>query len=201
MIFTVGKISFKLSFSFAALIVLMVILYEERIVIYSLVSSLIHESGHLLFMILSGEVPKAVYLTLFGMRIDRTEGVLISYRKEILISLGGIILNILFSVLFLILYSFYRHSELPVIAAVNLIIALVNALPVSALDLGRAIRYALYIKIDRESTEKCLKLISVIFIMLFSAFTAVYTVFLGINVSLIVINLYLIFITVIKKWS
>ena len=84
MIFHIGKTEFKLTFSFVALLGIMVIVCEEKIVIYSLLSSVIHESGHLLFMYLFKTPPEKIELSLFGIRIDRTEKVCISYKKRFL---------------------------------------------------------------------------------------------------------------------
>ncbi len=201
MILSVGRTKFKLSFSFAALLVLMIILCEERIVIYSLACSLIHESGHLFFMYLSGDVPGKVVFTLFGIRIDRTDGGAVSYKKELLIAFGGIIFNTLFALVCLTAYCFTERSDFVIISAVNLIIAAVNSFPVSVLDCGRALHYAFLMRTSKEKSEKYSDTVSAVFTAAFTAVSLLYTVIIGFNISLVCINLYLIFITVIKKWS
>ncbi len=201
MIFQIGKTRLRLSFSFVALIVLMIILCEERVVLYSLVSSLIHESGHLFIMCILGDVPKNVELTLFGMRIDRAGNIILSYKKEIFIALGGIIFNIVFALLCLALYKIYELPDFLVVSVVNLIIAAVNSFPVSVLDCGRAVKSAFFAVKSRETSEKITENISYIFIVVFAVISTIYIAFYGVNISLIAINLYLFFITIIKKWS
>ena len=107
MIFYIGSIKIKLSFSFVALIVLMIIMCDERTVICSLLSSVIHECGHLFFMCVTTDIPKCIDFTLFGMRIDRNSNTCISYKKEVLVALGGIIFNITFAAAGIILYYFF----------------------------------------------------------------------------------------------
>ncbi len=198
MIFRLGNTKIKLSFSFVALTVTMILICNEKIVLCSFLSSFIHEFGHLFFMIISGERPEKIEMTLFGMRISRTEKNCTSYKNEILIALGGIVFNFIFAVLFFVMFKLYGIYVFLIISTVNIIVAVVNSFPVSSLDLGRAIRYTLKYK---EINELYFSIISYAFTLVFVAFSAVYTVMYGINISLFAINLYLIFITVIKKWS
>ncbi len=198
MIFRLGKTKIKLSFSFVALTVIMILVCNEEIVLCSFLASFIHECGHLFFMSVSDEKVRKIEMTLFGMRINRIDKSCISYKSEILIALGGIIFNYISAALFYVMFKLYGNSVLLIISTVNIIVAVVNSFPVSALDLGRAIRYTLKYK---ELNESYFSIISYAFTLIFVAVSAVYTVKYGINISLIAINLYLIFITVIKKWS
>ncbi len=198
MILRSGSTKIKLSFSFVALTVVMLLVCNEEIVLWSFVSSVIHECGHLFFMVISGEKTRIIEITVFGMRIDRAEVSCISYKKEILIALGGIIFNLIFGVVFFTAYKLCGNYDLMMISAVNFIVAAVNSIPVSALDLGRAVRYVFrYMELNERYPEIFSYVCTVIFVFL----SAIHISIHGINISLIVINLYLIFITVIKKWS
>ncbi len=202
MILSVGKTKFKLSFSFVALIVLMIIVCDEKVVLYSLTSSLVHESGHLFFMCASGDKPDTVVFTLFGMRIDRAADVAaLSYKKELLIALGGIIFNSAFAGICFVAYLISGSYDLLMLSAVNLVVVAVNSLPVYVLDCGRAVRYALLICTEKEKSEKYADAVSDAFIIIFTVASIGYFLAFGVNISLFCINLYLIFITLIKKWS
>lgn len=201
MILQFGKTRLKLSFSFVALTALMIIICEERIVISSLLSSFIHEFGHLFFMYISQDVPCNVEFTLFGMRIDKKGCANISYEKEIIIALGGIIFNILSAFVSFIVHISSNSEFFLVLTVVNLIVAVVNSFPVAVLDCGRAIRYALIIKTGKENSEKYTDFISKIFVFIFTIVSLVYFIVYGINISLFAINIYLVSITIIKKWS
>ena len=201
MILQAGKTRFKLSFSFIALIVLMILFYEEKIIVLSLISSFIHESGHLSFMYLFGDSVKSVELTFFGMRIDKNSSTNLSYKKDIIIALGGIIFNLAFAVVCYIIYAAYRLRCFLILSAVNLVIAAINSFPVSMLDTGKALRCCLLLHFSKESADKVSDLISLIFIIVFSAFSVLYFVFYNVNISLFAINIYLILITILKKRS
>ncbi len=201
MIFHIGKTNLRISFSFIALIVLMILLCEESIVLYSLISSIIHECGHLFFMYFTGDIPLRVDLTLFGMRIDKCNNVHISYKNEFLIALGGIIFNSAVALFCLIVYYKFRSPHLIYVSVINFVIAAVNMFPVSVLDFGRAVRFALLLSCEKEKGEKIADVISLSFVIIFVLFSVFYFIFVKINISLLAVNLYLIFITIIKKWS
>lgn len=198
MIFRLGSIRIKLSFSFVALIALMMLVCDSEIVLCSFLSSVIHESGHLFFMCIMEDEPAKIEFSFFGMRISKASNFSTSYKNEIVIALGGIIFNLIAGVLFYVVHKLSGKSELLIISVVNIVVAAVNSFPVCPLDSGRALRYLLKYK---EIDESLFNVISCIFTGLFVFLSALYIVLFGINVSLIAVNLYLIFITVIKKWS
>ncbi len=201
MIFRIGRLKLKLSFSFVALTALMVILCEEKIVIYSLLSSFIHETGHLFFMWVTGDLPKIIELSFFGMRIEKAEQVCISYKKDFFVAIGGIAFNLLTVLICIALNNFLRSAYLSEFAAVNLIVASINSFPVSALDGGRALKSVFLLSNDKDVSDGYSVFFSDIFLIIFTAATVIYIIFYGINISLVAIILYLIFITIIKKWS
>lgn len=198
MIFQICNISIRIAFSFVTLIVTMALVCDEKIIFYSVLSSMIHECGHLFFMCILDEKPSKIEFMLFGMRISRSESRSASYKNEILIALGGIIFNCICSVLLFTAFKISGKSDLLIISLVNIIVAAVNSFPVPSLDLGRAIRY--YLEYN-EINESYFTVISYAVTFLFAFFSAIYMVLYGINISLIAVNMYLIFITVIKKWS
>ncbi len=198
MIFHFGSTKVSLSFSFVALTVTMILVCNEEIVLCSFLSSFIHECGHLFFMHLTGEKSESIEMSVFGMRISRGENSGVSYKNEILISLGGIIFNLAFAVIFFSAYKLSENNLFLIIGTVNIIVATVNSFPVEALDLGRALRYVM---LYREISESRFRVISCAFTVLFVFASAFYMSVYGLNISLSVVNIYLIFITVIKKWS
>ncbi len=201
MTFESGGTSYKLSFSFIAFAIIMMLTCDEKIVFISLCSSVVHECGHLFFIFAFGDKPKAVELTLFGMRIDRTETAVFSYKKEALIAVGGILFNLIFAVSCYIIYIIIKSEIFLMLAVVNVIILLINSVPVSVLDFGRVLKCILHMFFESEKSEKILNYISYLFVFIFSLFTILYCVFIGVNFSLIAVTIYVISITVIKKWS
>lgn len=201
MTFETGNTSYKLSFSFIAFAVLMMLICDEEIVLLSLCSSVVHESGHLFFIYFVGDKPKTVELTLFGMRIDRAERSEISYSNEALIASGGIIFNLIFALICYIIYRVSGTQMFIMLTVVNIIILLVNSVPVSILDFGRVLKCLFLMYYDGDKSEIILNHISYVCVGLFSIITVFYCKFVSVNFSLIAVTLYIIAITVIKKWS
>lgn len=201
MIFFFWGTKLKLSFSFVALIVLMIILCDESVVLCSLAASLIHECGHLFFMYIFADIPKYIEFSLFGMRIENKPDSVVSYRSELLVSLGGIVFNMIFAAIGFVLYNVFSLYYFAVFSAVNIVVALVNSFPVSVLDCGRAVRCFILMYCKTDKWEKYAELISKGFVLIFIVVSLLYFCYCGFNISLLAINLYLILITIIKKWS
>lgn len=201
MIVEVKGVHFRLTFSFVAVIVLMLIFCDESIVMMSVVSSVIHESGHLFFMIASGDKPQKVELGIFGMRIDRAFNTVLSYKKEALIALGGIIFNLFFCLVCFLFYCADKKENLLKLIVVNLLVACVNAFPVSVLDMGRAIKYILLSFFSEGKCEIISEKISYLSVILMLVFTVSYSFIYGVNISLIILTVYLYIIIFLKKWS
>lgn len=196
-----GNTTYKLNFSFVVLLTLMLILCEEEVVLICFTSSLLHETGHLLFMYIFSEAPSKVEFGAFGIRIERNNYKALSYKKEALVALGGIFVNFVIA-LFAFFYYYICGSNLAIrISLVNLMIAAVNSVPVNVLDMGRVVECLLLCRFSEEKVGKILGMISFIAVNLSAVFCLVYTFKIGLNVSLIAVTVYLYIVAIIKKWS
>lgn len=149
----IGKIKFNISFLFFAFAAYY--LSEEmcKNYLYALFFSLLHELGHLVPMLLFGCVPKSVKIGAFGFVIENNSAAL-SYKHELLISLCGPTVNLLFSVLFALLSKSNQDYILPMFVNVGLIV--VNLLPIRILDGGRALHLFLSQKKSPEYADAAL---------------------------------------------
>lgn len=200
MTFESGKTQLCVRFSFAAVITLMLIFCDEGIVLMSFLSSVLHECGHLFLMRLFGERISRVELGLFGMRIEK-QGDNLCYKKEALAAMGGIIVNFILLCIFSFIGFFYKSTYCSAFAFVNLLIIAVNMLPVRVLDFGRCIYCLLCERLDSQSGERIIDLISFIFAVSLNVFCIIYCFCFKLNISLIAVSLYLDIITFKKKWS
>lgn len=166
----------------------------------SLFSSLIHESGHLLLMLHYGDRINYVELGIFGMRIEK-EGTALSYKKEALIAMGGIILNLICVVISVAGFLLTGKEGFMIFAVVNGFIALINMLPVKILDFGRCLISLLNEKYGEEKSSRITQMLSAVFTLIFSLVCIFYCVFIRLNFSFIAVTLYLNIITFKKKWS
>lgn len=189
---TVNKTRVSVTFPFAAVIMLMLLLCESETVFISLFSSLLHEGGHLFFMLLFKSCPELICFGAFGIRIERRSNSSLSYKKEALIALGGVVVNVILAFFGIAIYLLCGKPFYLKLTAVNGFIAAFNMLPVSLLDFGRFLECMLS---QKENAEKYLR-----FISLFTAFAVgtgcvLYNIFFGLNVSLIAVSIYIILIT------
>ncbi len=194
-------IKIRISFAFAAIIVLMLVFFDEDIVIFSVLSSLFHESGHLAFMLLFRDKPDRIELGIFGMRIEKTDGTRVSYQKEILIALGGIAVNLILSGFSFAAFGISEKGAFLRFGAVNFLMAAVNSIPVSILDAGRGMRFLLLTALDERKSEKISDIISFMSVAVISALALFYTCTIGVNPSLIAVVIYLYIIIILKKRS
>lgn len=195
-----GSAELRLRFSFAAIVTLMLLFCDEKIVLMSLFSSLIHESGHLILMCLFGEKIHYVELSLFGMRIEKQSS-LLSYGKEALIAMGGIILNFLFSLFGFVMYLASKSTDFLFFAVVNGFIALINMIPVKVLDFGRCIHAVLSGRYEEEKSERIMDVLSIACTLILCVICVIYCIMVKVNLSLIAVTVYLCIITFKKKWS
>lgn len=197
----VGSTRYRIDFTFSLTVTLMLLFCQGDTVILCLVSSLLHETGHLMLMHLFRQKVLTVTLGAFGMRIDRHFSTEISYKKEAIIAFGGIGVNLL--VAFISgLYYYLKGTDFCLrLAAVNIFIALFNMIPVDTLDIGRVLRYTLLCFYDEGKSHKILYTVSVLSVNVLALLCLIYSIRLSVNPSLIAVTVYLYVITLFKKWS
>ena len=196
-----GRVRVVLSFSFVAVITLMLLLCREEIVLISLFSSLFHEGGHLLFILLFSDAPESVVFGAFGIRIEREYVEHLSYKKEALIALGGIIGNFILALLSLLFYFFSKNRICFEFFTVNIFVALFNLMPIRQLDAGRVAECIFGILTDVSTVERIMRLLTVITLLVISICCILYNIYLGLNISLIAVTVYLILISTLKEFN
>ncbi len=180
----------RLDFSFILVLSLMLLLCKEKTILICLLSSSLHEAGHLFMMKLCGVEVKSVNFGAFGVRIERVYSSA-SYKSEILIALGGIFVNLLIMLIGSIFWLLTKRKDALVISVINGFIALFNMIPIETLDFGKALSFALLMKKDEETAARLTEKISLVFTVIFLISTILYTAFVGFNVSLIAVSVYL----------
>lgn len=188
------EVKFKLEFSFFAVLTLMLLLSDTYTTVICFVCSMLHEAGHIFFMFAFSCKPDVIEFSAFGLAIKRKSDMLISYKRQFLIAMGGIIVNFILAVGSIAVYSFTANNLFFIIFFINLFIALLNMLPVEVLDMGRALNSLLMMKYDEVKTEKLLSLISDITVLAFTVFCILFFYFISVNISLCAVCIYLILI-------
>lgn len=146
-----GKLQLHLSFLFFAVATYFLSGEMGKNYICAVLFSSLHELGHLLAMKLSGCQIKQLSLEAMGIKIEKSSCDL-SYKNEVIISLCGPLVNLVFIVLFIFLKKYFPVLSLPL--NINLGLFFVNMLPCKALDGGRILMNILLSKFDTYKAEK-----------------------------------------------
>ena len=178
-----------ISFFFGLTVALMGLFDKTGTVFLCLLSGILHEAGHLTVLFLSREKPKEICITPFGMRIERKDENLLSFRKEILCAFAGPLVNIS---LWLIFKGTYFSD-------INLSIALLNLLPCEPLDGSKILENFLKLKSIKEKAEKISFIISCITVVPVMISGVLILMQSRYNFSLLLISFYLIFFIIMKK--
>ena len=104
---------------------------EPSMALWTIIAAVIHESGHIIYIISKKKLHPNIRGVLSGFRIKTAAS--LSYDEEIGVYLAGPLANLICFVLFSIL-SFYFDENLSFAAIINLATALSNLLPIDGYD-------------------------------------------------------------------
>ena len=185
-----GGVRYRVSLLFPALITIMLLCRPDVWTVSCLVASLIHECGHLIAMLLVGALPRECVLGVFGIRICLGNS-LIDYKRNLFISLAGPCTNGLAAAVL----AMMRCSAA---ASVHLALAVVNLLPITALDGGEIIRGVLCLLGREEKAERVLQLLSLLVLLPLAAISFGLLYASG-NPTLLIVGVYAVALLVFEK--
>ena len=194
MTFDLFGIKIEITFLFIAYISFVISLNAPSNVMITIASSMLHEMGHLTAMLILNNKPDKVRFELTGINIIRKQGMRISTKSEIWISLGGPLMNFIVVLFCCVLLCVYNNKSLLTLACINFILMAFNILPINKLDGGTVLYYLLSQSHDLQISSKILKLTSVIFISLILIWGIYIFIVSRYNISLIIIAIILMII-------
>ncbi len=186
------RISVEISPLFFALMAWLLLYDEKGLAAGCLAASLIHECGHLSMMFWRKSPPDAIRVGLFGMRVERQDTSTLSFWDDLLIAAGGPLVNLLCFLVFWILGA-------ETAAAIHLVIAGLNLLPVEPLDGGQILQNLLYQRLEREIADRVLLITSLSVILPLGVLGFWVLLQSGCNPSLLLVDLYLILLLLFKR--
>lgn len=178
-------------FSFTALlcIILYTILHPTYNTLMIFAAILIHEAGHIVAIGITGGKISRIDITPFGLVIRRSR-LISSYMSDFFVYISGPASNFVFALAFLPCLS-ARDNPLSLFAFQNLSFGLLNLLPVSSLDGGRAIESLILINHDEETAGRYTKILSAV-VLLCAWIAAIYfLLFTGSGISLFLFSFWL----------
>lgn len=128
MTFSVKHTLVEINFRFAAVLTFLLLLFPDGNAAVCFLLCLLHESGHLIMLVLFHCPPEKLCFDFFGMKITTAEK-MISPLKEITVAAAGPLMNLSAA---LILYKLSFENE----AVMSFGLAVFNLLPVPMLDGG-----------------------------------------------------------------
>ncbi|MBQ9375263.1 MAG: hypothetical protein IJU04_02865 [Ruminococcus sp.] len=156
--FHFGKININVSFTFFAVLALIVLL--QNAVLYSIIIALscclLHELGHLIAMAVVSQTPNDITLYGGGIKISSITTSQISYNSELLILFAGSAVNILIYIILIMI-----NNELSSFATANLFFGIFNLMPLKYFDGGRILGIVL-------KSTKLICIIRIVFVILFA---------------------------------
>lgn len=191
MIFKVCGIQIEITFLFVAFLTYIISLKAPANVLITVISSLLHEIGHLSVMILVRNKPKTVKFELVGMNIIRQGNLKISTKREIAISLGGPIMNFIIVIVSCISLCFCDNHIVMTGACINLILMTFNLLPIKSLDGGAVLYFLLSQHFESIICRRILKITSILFITIIYLWAVYVFIISRYNFSLIIIAIFL----------
>lgn len=150
---------------------------------------LIHELSHIYFLrLFKAKIDK---ITIFPFGIDIFAKTLhLSYKKELICTLAGSFANICVSIPSFFIFGSVRHPLILFFALCNLFLGIMNLLPLSFFDGGKAARLIIYDIFDIDKAYmiyRCFETFSGIFFLAVSAFIIKSSMF---NFSVVLLVVY-----------
>ena len=162
--FELFRIKFSVSYPLLCLIAVCIILDIFSGFVMCCFAVLIHESGHLIMMLIFGCKPRKINISLFEIAINDDNRQEESNLQNFLIIFFGPFANFICFILIFLLYLFSGTDFLK-FAYVNLSLCILNLLPVISFDGGQMLYLLLSIRFCSRTAEKAVNIIT--FIALF----------------------------------
>lgn len=188
MTFRIFGVKIYLSFFFVLLISIAVIFDSTGYIIPTILATALHETAHLLAMIIAKCKPRSISIIPAGIII--TKQFAMPHRTDAVILFCGPLANLIISAVFINILSEF--------AAINFILGIFNLLPVRGLDGGELLFRFLCFLFGENRSSIILKLLNII-LGIGLIFTGVMLLLHSkINLSFIILGIYILLSVIIK---
>lgn len=198
--FRIGGCGVRLHFLFLAALGVVLFTDLRNTALLGIISVAIHESGHLLTMVLCGVPPEQVVIQPFGVLIYERDSFAKSYLREGLVALGGPVLNGI-AVLLALLVQRVSSIETTAFLLTNGALGLFNILPIESLDGGRALYSFLSLRCSPNRASLVVTVVSFVFLVPMAVVGFLLLLQSRYNFSLLLASVYLMLCLVLKNRS
>ncbi len=183
----------RINDSFLLVLAFMIFVNGTKLLVFLLICSLIHEIGHIIFMIAFRVKIRKVELCQAGFRIHTTNITNLSNFKQIIIYSGGIFFGIVFSILcYNIANSGFYSYNFFLLCGISIYLSVFNILPIRILDGGQILFAVLTLFFDFNTSYNILEKISRFMLALLGIIGLIF-VFQG-NMSILLLSLNILYI-------
>ena len=181
------KSNCKIKIGFLALVMFLSLLItslDNFFILFTAVA--VHELGHILMAKFCNIRLRELKLGIFGAALTPTS-TLYSYKKEILLALGGPLFS--FACTFAVRAFSSGGASTDTFAAVSLMLGCINLLPIAGFDGGRITHCILCVVLGPRSAGRILKLLSFTFIFILWLCSVYLLIKLGVSLNLFIFSL------------
>ena len=197
--FNLFKTKITISFTFFALILLLICFNKTEYLYISIISALLHEFGHLFSLKFCGAKILEFKISLFGGKIETENFTPTNYFQDIFIYFSGPFINLFISIFCYFLNFYLNSAELIDITSVNAVLGVFNLLPFYNFDGGKIIGTLLKIKLTEKQTENILTIISFVVLIPFIYFSVIIFLQNKNNFYLLIVSLLMLLTIILKK--
>lgn len=198
--FKFGNTRIIISFTFFALIIILISLNKTEFLYSTIIFAILHEIGHLLALKYFKISIEEFKISLFGGNIKILNNNKIQYYQNAIISFCGPLVNLFFFVLFYLLNIFLKNKFINEIYVINLVLAAFNLLPFYNFDGGKILASILMNFLQEKTVNYIITITSFIILIPFT-YLAVYIFMLDSKNFYLLVSAVLMLLTIIfKKW-
>ena len=169
--FKFKNIKITVSFTFFALIILLVIFNKNDFLYFTCFFAIIHELGHLFTLNKFGVKICELKISLFGANIKTESFKRISIKKEIIILLSGPLINLCLSAVLYFVNLIIENIDFNNLISINLGLGIFNLLPFYNFDGGKIIEILLKSKLNEKISKTIVSCISFAILVPFTLFS------------------------------
>lgn len=196
--FKIKNTKVTISFTFFALIIILISINKTEFLYESIVFAIAHEIGHAFALKFFGVNIDELKISLFGGNIKVLNNNKIKYWQSAIISLSGPLVNIFFFLLFYILYLSFEFKFINNMFVINLVLATFNLLPFYNFDGGKILSSILLNYFNEKTVNLIITITSFLILIPFTYF-AVYIFILDFKNFYLLIASVLMLLTIIFK--
>lgn len=169
----------------------------QRAILFSLISAVIHEIGHVVLITFLNKKPRSIDIRLYEVRINCDINCC-GFKYDILITLAGVLFNFLFYIILYVLYLLLGHNCILELCLCNICVGLINIVPIESFDGGQLLSILLSRFLSEKTVNKIILIISTIFIFPLSLMGIYFLFASQFNFSLLFITIYMFFMLLSK---